>query len=69
MRTRKVLSITFVVAATVVCSWAVTVVAGDSNPGVAPPTSKPYGKSYGEWAAEQAKWGDDVPLFPAAKKP
>src|SRR5262245_48298847 len=62
MRTRKMMPMMFMMAAAGVLSWAVTAFAGDSNPGVAPPTSSPHGKTYGEWAAEQAKWGMAIPL-------
>ena len=62
MRTRKMIPMMFMIAAAVVLSWAVTAFAGHPNPGVAPPTSSPYGKTYGEWAAEQAKWGEAIPL-------
>jgi hypothetical protein len=41
---------------------------GNSNPGVLPPQSSPYGKTYGEWATEWWKWAfsisvPDNPLF------
>ena len=62
MRTTRILSITFVVAATVVCSWTVNAVAGNPNPGVAPLTSNPYGKSYGEWIAAWEQWIEAIPL-------
>jgi len=29
---------------------------GNPNPGIAPPDSHPYGKSYGEWAADYWRW-------------
>src|SRR5262245_2884044 len=31
------------------------------NPGVLSPTSKPYGKSYSEWAAAWWQWGLSIP--------
>jgi len=31
------------------------------NPGVLPPQSHPYGKSYGEWSAEHWKWTYSLP--------
>lgn len=31
------------------------------NPGIAPPTSTPYGKTYGEWAAAWWQWALGVP--------
>jgi len=54
MKTRKRISMMFRVAATVVLFGSVAALAQDMNPGVAPPDSKPYGKTYGEWAAA---WG------------
>src|SRR5688572_18335543 len=36
------------------------------NPGVLPPQSHPYGKSYGEWAA---KWWQWVMSIPADRNP
>ena len=39
---------------------------GNSNPGIAPPNSKPYGLSYGQWGAEWWKW---VLGIPAAENP
>ncbi|MEI6779609.1 MAG: hypothetical protein WCQ21_01705 [Verrucomicrobiota bacterium] len=36
------------------------------NPGVLPPQSHPYGKSYGAWGAEWWKWAYSIP---AAKNP
>jgi len=62
MRTRKMMPMMAMVAVAVVLSWAVTAFAGDPNSGVAPPTSSPHGKTYGEWAAEHAKWGMAIPL-------
>ena len=48
-------------------TWIVTVLPEDlGNHGVAPPDSKPYGKSYGAWGAEWWKW---VYSIPAAKNP
>ena len=34
---------------------------GHHNPGVFPPGSSPYGKSYSEWSAEQWKWLMAIP--------
>src|SRR5882757_5084559 len=31
------------------------------NPGVLPPQSHPYGKSYGEWAAKWVQWALSIP--------
>ena len=39
---------------------------GNLNPQIAPPNSKPYGLSYGEWGAEWWKW---VLGIPAAENP
>ena len=39
---------------------------GNSNPGVHPPNSKPYGLSYGEWSA---KWWQWILQIPAATNP
>jgi len=61
MRTRKWMSVLFSVAATVVLFGAVTALAGDANPGVASPKSKPYGRTYGEWGAEWWKWIYSIP--------
>lgn len=38
----------------------------DDNPGVLPPNSRPYGKTYGEWGAEWWKWAASIP---AAQNP
>ena len=35
--------------------------AGDGNPGILPPQSHPYGKSYAEWSAEHWKWTYSLP--------
>jgi hypothetical protein len=42
---------------------------GPATPGVAPPQSKPYGASYGEWAAQWWQWAYSFPadLFPSAQ--
>src|SRR6266568_2095937 len=32
------------------------------NSGIFPPNSSPYGKTYGEWSAEQWKWLFSIPL-------
>jgi hypothetical protein len=34
------------------------------NPGVFPPNSKPYGKSYAEWGARWWQWGMELPPAP-----
>ncbi len=36
--------------------------AGNPNPRVLPPNSKPHGKSYGEWGAAWWQWADSFPL-------
>jgi hypothetical protein len=36
--------------------------AGNPNPGVLPPSSHPYGKSYGEWANSWWQWADSIPM-------
>jgi len=61
MRTSNWMSVLFSVAATVVLFGAVTALAGDAHRGVAPPNSNPYGRTYGEWAAEWWKWVDAIP--------
>jgi hypothetical protein len=33
-----------------------------SNPGILPPTSHPYGKSYGEWSAKHWQWEYSLPV-------
>ena len=40
--------------------------AGNQNPGVLPPNSTPFGKTYGVWAGEFTNW---VWQFPAAESP
>ncbi len=47
------------------------VFAQNLNPGILPPGSSPYGKTYGEWSAEHWKWlyslpADHHPLFDTA---
>ena len=61
MRTKNPISIILGVVATVVLFGAVTALAEDVNPGVAPPDSKPYGKTYGEWAAALEQWIEAIP--------
>lgn len=39
-----------------------TAIARNPNPGVLPPHSKPYGKSYGEWGAAWWQWALSIPL-------
>src|SRR5437899_1087429 len=39
----------------------VTVVGGGSNPGVFAPSSKPFGKTYGEWSAAWWQWVLSIP--------
>lgn len=41
---------------------AVEASAGNSNPAAAPPNSKAYGHSYGEWTAEWWKWWLSIPV-------
>ena len=62
MRMRKRILMMFRVAATVVLFGAVTALAQNVNQGVAPPNSKPYGKTYGEWAAAWGQWNEAIPL-------
>src|SRR5262245_47401786 len=62
MRTRKMMPMMFMIATAAVLSWAATAFAGDPNPGVAPPTASPHGKTYGEWAAEHSRWLWPIPL-------
>jgi hypothetical protein len=50
-------------------SWSIE--AKNGNPGILPPNSKAFGKSYGEWSAEFWKWlysmpTDQHPLFETA---
>jgi len=58
----------WVALATVVASlglWMTPAPAGDKddhNPGVLPPQSHPFGKSYGEWGAEWWKWAFSIPV-------
>jgi hypothetical protein len=33
-----------------------------ATPGVAPPSSNPYGASYGEWQARWGKWAAEIPV-------
>jgi len=35
---------------------------GNPNPGVLPPGSRPYGKTYGEWGATWEQWALAIPL-------
>jgi hypothetical protein len=43
-------------------TWTVTVLPENlGNPGIAPPDSKPYGKSYGEWSARHWQWLYSLP--------
>jgi hypothetical protein len=45
---------------------AVAVAQRNPNPGIAPPTSQPYGMTYGEWAAAWWQWAMGIP---AAENP
>jgi hypothetical protein len=52
----------------VVCTVALSLivlapagVAAAGNPGAMPPNASPYGKTYGEWAAEWIKWNCAIP--------
>ena len=56
------MTVMFGIAATVVLCGAITALAGDAHPRVAPPTSRPHGRTYGEWAAEWVKWFYAIPL-------
>jgi len=46
--------------------FAQPVLAGNATPGIAPPNSNPYGKSYAQWTAN---WWRYVMGFPAASSP
>jgi hypothetical protein len=47
--------------ATVVLFGAVTALAQNVDQRVAPLNSKPYGKTYGEWAAAWGQWNEAIP--------
>lgn len=34
---------------------------GNTNPGILPPQSKPYGKTYGQWGADWWRWALSIP--------
>ena len=63
MKTRKGISMMFRVATSVVLFGAVTALAQNVDQRrVAPPNSKPYGKTYGEWAAAWGQWIEAIPF-------
>ena len=39
-----------------------TLAQSTGNPGILPPTSRPYGKTYGEWSAAHWKWVYSLPV-------
>jgi hypothetical protein len=48
--------------AAAIASLAVTASADPASPGISPPQSHPYGRSYAEWSAEQWKWVYSLPV-------
>ena len=52
---------TIVAVAVLAAALSSTVNAGP-NPGVLPPGSSPYGKTFGEWSAENWKWVYSMPI-------
>ena len=49
------------VAAVLALPPALAAPAASANPGVFPPNSKPYGKTYGEWAVAYWQWAMSIP--------
>jgi len=74
MKNRNLFNLLDQPAACLVVLWFVVSVAGaglvhgqsNSNPGVAPPQSVPYGKTYGAWLAAFRQWHTGIP---AARNP
>jgi hypothetical protein len=71
MKTRRRRTYLNLVAAVVTGLWMMAsvttaVAQGNPNPGVLPINSKPFGKTYSEWAAEWWKWAVGIP---AAENP
>lgn len=49
------------IATIIALALASTSLAGNPNPGVLPPNSKPYGHTYSEWAAAWWQWALETP--------
>ena len=65
-RTMRVILATAAALLMVASTLALDRCQGNPNPGVHPPQSKPYGRSYGQWAATYWQW---LLSFPADKSP
>ena len=61
MRTSMHAVVAAAAIAALVSILAPPAVQATSNPGVLPPDSRMYGKSYAEWSAEWWRWGISMP--------